>query len=259
MTTSVLVVDERLVHAPDSPVDALRSLPSGVYTTVVFANGRAEAWEDHIARLTASVAQFNHQQASVGSTAARTPAAATSSTKPGVVEANLTSLIAISLRLAISAGRGSVNAPSAAFGSRQLATILLCPAAVSRCGSAQVSTTQRIHMEFSITSSQSAHRMSGGHSADEDQQQPTVCVHLKPLQAYSHPVPCTAAVVGPPRSEPRIKRSLWATERRVHPVPVLTVLTGMHSTPALHVLHVITRCERRHAAQPSWHVGSNLP
>ena len=138
MTTAVLVVDERLVRAPDSPADALRSLPSGVYTTAVIANGRAEAWEDHIARLTASVAQFKHQQASLGSTAVRAPVAATSLTQLRVVEASLTKLIANSLRLALTAGRGGGNAPSAGSGSRQLATILLCPSAISRYRSAHM-------------------------------------------------------------------------------------------------------------------------
>ena len=64
-------------------------------------------------------------------------------------------------------------------------------------------------------------------STDESRQQPTVCVHLKPLHTNSHPVPCTVAVVGPPRSEPCIKRSLWATERRVRDLLSAAVPTVM--------------------------------
>ncbi len=48
-----------------------------------------------------------------------------------------------------------------------------------------------------------------------DQRRPRVCVHAMPLPAHTLPAPIAVSVVGPPRSDPHLKHSLWATQRCV--------------------------------------------
>ena len=143
------MVDERLVDAPDSPAEALRALPSGVYTTVLIDSGRAEAWEDHIARLSRSFGyqQQQQQQTARGCAVARTAVAPSNVRQCRHLGAKLQELIAPCLALALSAAREDGNAQLEASGARQMATILLCPPTVSRYGSASTVDCLRSYQE----------------------------------------------------------------------------------------------------------------
>jgi hypothetical protein len=125
-----LVVDQQLVAAPDRPADALRALPSGGYTTVVIDGGRAEAWDDHVARLISSLGCLQRQDGQLG--AAHLPAA-DGERKLADLTADLPRLIAPSLATALSAVRDGQRAHGAASSCRWMATILLCPRASSGC------------------------------------------------------------------------------------------------------------------------------
>ena len=122
------MVDERLVSAPASAAEALRALPSGVYTTVVIVGGRAEAWADHIARLRGSLSHLQEQQQQLsGQNSITAPLATVDTTQAQEVDASLAQRIAPSLALALSAAHGGCEAQQAVSDGRQMATILLCP------------------------------------------------------------------------------------------------------------------------------------
>ena len=205
------MVDQQLVEALQRPADALRALPSGVYTTVVIDDGRVEAWDDHIARLSRSLECLLRQD---GQLSAAHVLAAEGERKPAAV---LTSLIAPSLAKALDALRDGQTAHGDASSGRQMATILLCSRPSSGCDARLRRRTLVAPPFLDVTPARCTQQLETAvlaqtRSTSRDRW-PIVCVHAMPLPACVFPAPVEVAVVGGPRSDPQLKHSLWATQR----------------------------------------------